>query len=186
MGHFLSIVASAIVESRRTSFQRKLESQELSLQDLELMDEDGDGCVSRAEFLEFMLGESYWRTWEREIIPFCSTPNTRRLKIPTIVSMGKVDKELIDEMRQYFSKLDIDGSGKLSKEDLITKARQKLRRTSKKLQLASYKRNLLRRAQEASDSTMRRTRRPVVLFQSTLSLILSTTKHWKHCGGFLL
>ena len=71
--------------------------------------------------------------------------------------MGKVDKELIDEMRQYFSKLDIDGSGKLSKEDLITKARQKLRRTSKKLQLASYKQNLLRRAQEASDSsTIRR------------------------------
>jgi voltage-gated potassium channel Kch len=55
MGHFLSIVAQVILESRRTSFQRQMESHELSLQDLEIMDADGDGDVSRAEFLEFML-----------------------------------------------------------------------------------------------------------------------------------
>jgi hypothetical protein len=128
MGHFLSIVATLIMESRRSSFQRQLERRELSINDLELMDLDGDGEVTRAEFLEFML-----------------------------VSMGKVEKEFIEEMRQYFAKLDTDGTGALSKGDLIENARSKLKMTSKKLQLSAYKRNLQRRAAEAQGSTQQHT-----------------------------
>jgi hypothetical protein len=120
MGHFLSIVATLIMESRRSSFQRQLERRELSIQDLELMDLDGDGEVTRAEFLEFML-----------------------------VSMGKVEKEFIEEMRQYFAKLDTDGTGALSKGDLIENARSKLKLTSKKLQLSAYKQSLQQRAAQA-------------------------------------
>ena len=123
MGHLLSIVAFVMMESRRTSFQRQLECRELTVKDLELMDTDGNGEVSRAEFLEFML-----------------------------VSMGKVDNAFIEEMRLYFAKLDTDQRGALSKSDLIANARRKLKRTSKKLQLGVYKRNLFRRAEEARQS----------------------------------
>jgi hypothetical protein len=60
--------------------------------------------------------------------------------------MNKVDKEFIDEMRDYFRRLDTDGTGQLSKNDLITKARSQLQRTSKKLELSHYKDHLLQRA----------------------------------------
>lgn len=55
MGHFLGSVASVIMDSRRSSFQQQMDQQELSMQDLEIMDEDGDGQVTRAEFLEVSL-----------------------------------------------------------------------------------------------------------------------------------
>ena len=55
MGHFLSSVATVIMDSRRSSFQKQMDTHELSLQDLEIMDYDGDGLVTRAEYLEFML-----------------------------------------------------------------------------------------------------------------------------------
>lgn len=120
MGHFLSIVASAIMELRRTRFQRQMESRELSVLDLELMDTDADGQVSQHEFLEFML-----------------------------LAMNKVDKDFIEEMRGYFKRLDADGTGTLSRDDLIENARRKLAKGSKKLELSDYKRKLLRRAKAA-------------------------------------
>ena len=76
MGHFLSSVANAIMERRVSLVQQQLASQELTLYDLEIMDVDGDGHVSRAEFLEFML-----------------------------VAMNKVDKEFIEELRHHFAQL---------------------------------------------------------------------------------
>jgi Ca2+-binding EF-hand superfamily protein len=115
--HFLSSVAEAIMDRRFQSVRVQLASRELSAEDLEIMDTDGDGKVSRAEFLEFML-----------------------------VAMNIVDKEFIDELRQHFGRLDVDGTGILSKEDLVHVARGKLQRIQRKLQLASYKQELLAKA----------------------------------------
>jgi hypothetical protein len=117
MGHFLSSVAEAIMDRRLQSVRVQLASRELSAEDLEIMDTDGDGKVSRAEFLELML-----------------------------VAMNIVDKEFIDELRQHFGRLDVDGTGILSKEDLVHVARGKLQRIQRKLQLASYKQELLAKA----------------------------------------
>ena len=131
MGHFLSIVATVIMDSRRRqSLQRhwgggnasQQQQHELSWHDLELMDADGDGHVTRAEFLEFML-----------------------------LSMGKVDRDLMEELRQYFGRLDTAGTGYLSKDDLLANARQKLQQWDKKLELAAYKDQLLQRARAARD-----------------------------------
>lgn len=60
--------------------------------------------------------------------------------------MNKVDEETLADLREYFTKLDIDGTGVLSKNDLILRAKAKLRRTSHKLGLATYKQKLLRQA----------------------------------------
>ena len=55
MGHWLGVVASFIIEGRSARFRKKIRQREMTLQDLECIDFDGDGHVSRAEFLEFML-----------------------------------------------------------------------------------------------------------------------------------
>lgn len=120
MGHYLSSVASVIMDSRRSSFQKQMDQHELSMQDLEIMDEDGDGLVTRAEYLEFML-----------------------------VAMNKVDKDFIDEIRQSFARLDTDGTGTLSKEDMVAAARLKLRTPAKKLELSQYKERLILQAHRA-------------------------------------
>jgi hypothetical protein len=121
MGHWLSVVASSIIAQRQSGFHRRLQSQELSQSDLDIMDEDGDGNVSRAEFLEFML-----------------------------VAMNKVDKEFINEMRGHFERLDADNTGFLSREDLIASAKRKLRNPHRKLELSHYKQQLLQQAADAS------------------------------------
>lgn len=127
MGHFLSTVASIIMESRRSSFQKEMEQKELSMQDLEIMDEDDDGQVTYTEFMEFML-----------------------------VAMNKCDKEFLDEIRMTFARLDRDGTGILDKEDMVATARSKLQRTTKKLQLSRYKQYLLQQARQARHGEMAR------------------------------
>ncbi|EEC44725.1 predicted protein, partial [Phaeodactylum tricornutum CCAP 1055/1] len=90
MGHFLSIVANWMIEGRQQRFHKHMQAKELTMQDLEVMDEDGDGKVTRAEFMEFML-----------------------------VAMNAIDQSLIDELRDHFRHLDQDNSGSLSRQDLI-------------------------------------------------------------------
>lgn len=60
-----------------------------------------------------------------------------------LVAMNKVDKELIDELRAHFRRLDVDGKGELSKASLVAIARKKLKSPARKLELALYKKNLL-------------------------------------------
>jgi Ca2+-binding EF-hand superfamily protein len=86
------------MEARSSRFLRQIEEKIFTEEDLECMNADGDGRVSKAEFLTFML-----------------------------VAMKKIDKDLADELDQYYDKLDIDRSGYLSREDLIETARRKLR-----------------------------------------------------------
>jgi potassium channel subfamily K, other eukaryote len=120
MGHWLAIVAKYIVDQRQQAFRQTLQAEGISLADLQAMDTDDDGNVSRAEFLEFML-----------------------------LAMNKVDKSLLEELRAHFDRLDSDRSGALSKDDLIALARKQLKKPSRKLELARYKRKLRLQADQA-------------------------------------
>ena len=90
-------VANVFVEQEISKTNKKLLKSELTLDDLEEMNVDGDGEVSLLEFVEFMLK-----------------------------SMNKVDQKLLDELHAQFFKLDADGSGALQEEDLELLAAQKL------------------------------------------------------------
>lgn len=57
-----------------------------------------------------------------------------------------MDKETLASLREYFQKLDADGTGTLDKEDLISAAKKKLRMGSRKLELARYKRELMEKS----------------------------------------
>lgn len=114
MGQWLGLVANWIIEGRQRKFWKSLGNRELTQRDLDTMDENGDGLVSRAEFLEFML-----------------------------VAMNKIDQELVIELKRHFDKLDTDGTGELSREDMLEAARRRLKSPIHKLKLAAYKHQLL-------------------------------------------
>ena len=129
MGFFLHGIAETILDAKQrrhmvglfaggggggVSSSSRQQQRELTVMDLEAMDADGDGNVDWSEFLEFML-----------------------------VAMKKVDEDLMWELRYQFDSLDVDDTGVLSKENLISMARQRLQQTSHKLQLLKYKQHLL-------------------------------------------
>jgi hypothetical protein len=122
MGRWLGLVASWIIDARQRQARQQLwSSHDLTLEDLEVMDEDGDGNVTRAEFLEFML-----------------------------LAMDKVDRPLVDELRAQFASLDTDGTGVLSRGDLIAIGRRKLQCPARKLALSRYKKQLLEQQQSSA------------------------------------
>lgn len=119
MGCFLERVANGIIDGHRNKYARKLHEKPLTLEDLRILDSDGDGEVCRAEFLEFML-----------------------------VAMNEVDKNLLDRLKEHFQRLDVDGSGTITKADLAEMARRRLTHdyVEEKLRLARYKDYLLQQA----------------------------------------
>lgn len=97
MGSFLDVVANSIIARQKQGAENYWQHKELSLKDLRAMDSDGDGTVSKAEFLEFML-----------------------------IVTDQVSKEALDNLKDHFDRLDKDGSGSLDKADLISMAQSKL------------------------------------------------------------
>jgi len=97
MGTFLDVVASYIIAFRKKNAEDYWEQKELSLDDLVAMDVDGDGTVTKAEFLEFML-----------------------------VAMNQVDQDTLDNLKAHFERLDYDQSGTLDKSDLLTMAQRSM------------------------------------------------------------
>ena len=120
MGEFLRVVANAIIDYRQKPFRESLRTKEFTLRDFEAMDDDGDGKITRAGYLEFML-----------------------------LAMHKVDRELLLGLNQQFDRLDADGDGQLDIKDLILTAKQRLHSTQRKLELAAYKEELMHLAQHA-------------------------------------
>ena len=127
MGFLLRRIAEAVLQTKQRKHMVGLfgsgdiasptgrqRQRELTVMDLEAMDSDGNGNVDWSEFLEFML-----------------------------VAMKKVDEDLMWELRYQFDSLDVDGTGVLSKENLIAMARRRLQQTSHKLHLLQYKQHLL-------------------------------------------
>lgn len=115
MGKWLSVAANAIIDYRLQEFRKSFETRELTFNDLQVMDDDGEGKVTLAEYLAFML-----------------------------VAMNKVDQEIVKDLTAQFNRLDVDGNGMLEKEDLIIVAKRRLKSTKRKLQLAQYKAQLLK------------------------------------------
>ena len=114
-----------IIQQRQEKFRTVFTHRELTLRDLEIMDTDGDGQVTMADFFEFML-----------------------------VAMDRVDPKLMKDLRTAFNKLDLDGTGVLDKNDLIELARKRLRTTQSKLKLAEYKKKLRDLGSSKSQSPM--------------------------------
>ena len=78
-------------------------SRQINLDDFIDMDIDGDGKVTKEEFLCFMM-----------------------------ISMGKVSKEDLDKLSDVYKRLDEDNSGHLDLEDLLIMANRKRRNTKSK------------------------------------------------------
>jgi len=113
-GVWMGSVANWIIEIKSSRFRQQLGQKDLTQDDIDMMDGNGDGHVTMAEFLEFML-----------------------------VAMNKVDQQLIDELKEHFCRLDCDGTGELTRDDLVEAAKKKLHSPEHKLRLAYYKKHLL-------------------------------------------
>ena len=96
VGQILGQIAGSRLKRDARIAEKKFLQRELALSDLEEMDDDGDGQVSEADFMSFML-----------------------------LAMGKADKRSIVEIRKLFAKLDRDESGTLDRDDLVLIAEQK-------------------------------------------------------------
>ncbi|KAJ0399790.1 hypothetical protein ATCC90586_009830 [Pythium insidiosum] len=88
-------VAHAIGSIIEEIGRRRVMKSKISMKELLAMDSDGDGKVSKLEYLSYML-----------------------------VKLGKADQDDIDGILAQFNKLDKDGSGELDKEDLERLDRQ--------------------------------------------------------------
>ena len=116
----LGKIANIFIEKEIAKSNEKLLKSELTLEDLEKMNTDGDGEVSMLEFVEFML-----------------------------ISMNKLDQKLLDDLHRQFHVLDADGSGGLQKDDLELLTKQKLieQRNSA---IVKYKESFLRKGNTVS------------------------------------
>jgi hypothetical protein len=89
VGYFLGNVADLYVEKRNDGAEEKFLNKALTESSLETMDTDNDNKVTKIEFLTYMLK-----------------------------TLGKVDQSELDYILSIFEKLDKDGSGTLTKEDI--------------------------------------------------------------------
>jgi potassium channel subfamily K len=88
-GDLLSGIALSLVQRRqREVYEQQLE-RDLTIEHLHLMDADGDGKITREEYVQFML-----------------------------IEMGRVDQKELDELYHQFERLDVTRSGYLDNEDL--------------------------------------------------------------------
>jgi len=90
VGEFLTRVASIYMDKKRRTAEKDFMSRSLTLSDIETMDVDHDGKVDKGEFLTFML-----------------------------VALQKVEKDDVEAIIALFQRLDRDGTGCLSKRDLV-------------------------------------------------------------------
>ena len=111
----LGRIANIFVEREIRKNNAKLLQREVTLEDLETMNDDGDGEVSPLEFVEHMLK-----------------------------SMNKVDQALLDDLHRQFDVLDADGSGGLQEDDIVILTERKLSERRQKV-LIKYRDALLRR-----------------------------------------
>jgi len=88
-GELLSGAATRMMERRQREVYKQQIEKDFTISNLKAMDSDGDGKISREEYLQFML-----------------------------IEMGVVEKKELRELDQQFDRLDKDGSGFLSTWDL--------------------------------------------------------------------
>eukprot|EP00804_Cyclotella_cryptica_P008639 CCRYP_007602-RA/>CCRYP_007602-RA protein AED:0.05 eAED:0.05 QI:225/0.6/0.66/1/0.8/0.83/6/4139/508 len=119
----------------RTKKRRVLQEAvvlDLKIEDLDILDTDGDGEVNELEYIRFML-----------------------------VAMKKVDAKLFDDLHQQFLRMDATGDGKITKNDLKIMAARKMRKVNilsctewlkvnNKLALSLYKSQLQKKRRRPS------------------------------------
>ena len=106
-------IANTFVEREINKANTKLLKREVTLEDLEAMNADGDGEVSPLEFVEHML-----------------------------LVMQKVDRDLLDKLHAQFERLDADGSGGLEPDDLEILTKERLHERRQKA-LKEYSQSIL-------------------------------------------
>ena len=90
MAIFLLRLSTVILKNKTDEAELEFLSRELTMYDLEKMDVDQDGSVSREEFVHFMLQ-----------------------------AMGKVTEQDLYRLTKVFHKFDVTSSGTISMDDLI-------------------------------------------------------------------
>ena len=88
-GEILSGVATALVDRRQREVYAQQLERNLTIHHLKAMDADGDGRITREEYVQFML-----------------------------IEMGKISTKELDELHTQFERLDVTRSGYLDNEDL--------------------------------------------------------------------
>ena len=88
-GEFIGRVAGAIVDHFDELHEDEFLSRSMTLMDLKAMDTEADGKVTKHEFVSYML-----------------------------VALQKVEKEDLKEIEDLFAKMDKDGSGVITTDDL--------------------------------------------------------------------
>lgn len=114
MTYMLGTVATLIFDIKRRWLMQKIQHRKLHVKDLLQIGSDGDGHVSEIDFVAFLL----WK-------------------------MQKVDKDLLDDLRNQFHHFDVNNDGLISKSDLYQLFLGNLKRANKKLQLVEYKKRLM-------------------------------------------
>ena len=99
LGEILSVIGGFLVTKVAHKAEHEFLSRKMTFEDLKTMDDNNDGQVSEVEFITHML-----------------------------VTMDKVDQELIDELRELFVQLDAQSNGVLEPRDLEILAQRKRNR----------------------------------------------------------
>jgi len=98
LGEILGRIAGYFIRKETKRAEREFMDRKITFADLEAMDIDGDGEVDLFEYLSFMLS-----------------------------AMGKVEREMMYELRDLFKSLDETGSNSIQKEDLMLIAKKRKR-----------------------------------------------------------
>lgn len=93
-----------------------------------------------------------------------------------LVAMKKVDPDLLDELRDYFERLDVSNTGILSRDDLIEMARRKTKSPKRKLELYAYKQHLLNVSHRAGHRE-RKQHRLSQWFEQSLGFLGFSARH---------
>ena len=97
-GEILGTIASAFLQRRRAALFDNLVKKDFSIEHIKEMDSDGDGQVSKLDYINFML-----------------------------VEMEFVERAVLEELESQFDRLDMTKGGTLSKKDLILMAKMRRR-----------------------------------------------------------
>ncbi|KAL7482743.1 hypothetical protein ACHAW6_008404, partial [Cyclotella cf. meneghiniana] len=125
MGYILGQLASIIVEQRREEYYRQLWSRDLKIEDLDILDTDGDGEGKSNTSLISMPIHSNLK------LPFrCQLVNELEYIRFMLVAMKKVDAKLFDDLHHQFLRMDATGDGKITKNDLKIMAARKMRKVN--------------------------------------------------------
>ena len=113
MGDFVANVSYLVVRNRKLRKLQRLQSLEQFVKCMKKMDISGDDKVEMSEYFEYML-----------------------------VCLGLVEKDLMDELRRSFTKMDQTKTGYISKNDLKIMHKKWLSSVRQKLELSRYKKHL--------------------------------------------